>query len=229
MNLINIWKKIISDPFGSLIYFFWINNSYSQTWEDLILKHLITKDHWFYIDIWANKPIQWNNTYWFYKKGWSGINIEPNKKLIRLFNKKRSRDMNLQIGAWPTWELEFFSIEPDTLSTFDKKTAQLYQSMWHIIKEIYKVPIVSLEEIMSKYANQHVDILSVDVEWYDLEVLQSNNREKYKPSYVILETLEYKKDGTWKKLNDMYDPLFSKWWYEKIADTYINTIYKVKQ
>lgn len=30
----------------------------------------------------------------------------------------------------------------------------------------------------------------------------------------------------WKKI--ISDPLFSKWWYEKIADTYINTMYKVK-
>ena len=60
----------------------------------------------------------------------------------------------------------------------------------------------------------------------DLEILKSNNWEKYHPNYIILETLEYDREQNWKKENDVYDPFLNELWYTKIADTHINTIYK---
>jgi hypothetical protein len=52
-----------------------------------------------------------------------------------------------------------------------------------------------LEKICDTYAkNKHVDILSVDVEGLDMDVLESNNRNKYRPTYIIIETVEHSKD-----------------------------------
>ena len=58
-----------------------------------------------------------------------------------------------------------------------------------------------------------------------MQVLESNDWTKHRPGFLILETLEYKKNGFGKKLNTIYDPYFEKIKYYKYADTYINTIY----
>jgi FkbM family methyltransferase len=227
MSLLQNLKKAVSNPLDAFSYLTWINHCYSQTWEDLILKHILHKEQWFYIDIWANHPVHYNNTYMLYKKWWSGINVEPNKKLIQKFQSKRPRDINLQV-AWGSWGfLTFFEFSPDTMSTCDPEAAKKYEEMW--LKKVweYSIPVLWIKEIIETYAPwKEIDILSVDVEWYDLEVLHTNDRNQYKPNYIILETVEYSIDGTGKKLNTIYDPLFKERWYEKFADTYINTLYK---
>ena len=53
------------------------NLCYSQNGEDLILNRFLeNKEKGFFIDVGAHHPIRFSNTYFFYKKGWSGINID---------------------------------------------------------------------------------------------------------------------------------------------------------
>lgn len=227
MNLIENFKKAIARPLDALSYISGINFCYSQTGEDLILKHVINKAKWVYIDIGANHPIHYNNTYMLYKKWWHGVNIEPNKELHKKFKKYRPRDTNIQAAGWSGGALTFYCFDPSTMSTCDLTAAEQYKKMGYKLIDTYTVPAIWITEIIEKYLpGKNIDILSVDVEWHDLAVLQTNNRKKYKPHYVILETVEHSKDGTGKKLNNVYDPLFASRWYEKFADTYINTIYK---
>jgi hypothetical protein len=62
-----------------------------------------------------------------------------------------------------------------------------------------------------------------------MDVLESNNWNKYKPNYIIVETVEYAKK--WKhrrtKENDLFDTYLAWKWYKVIAETGINTIYKL--
>jgi len=204
--------------------------SYSQCWEDLILDFFINKEKWLYVDVWTNDPIRWNNLYRFYKKWWSGINIEPNYQLYKKLLKKRKKDINLNIWIWNGEKLDFFVINPDTLSTFDQQTSKRYIDMWHSLQEVRKVDTLTLEKLFDTHLwDKTIDILSVDVEWFDMQVLQSNNWNKYKPKYIILETLEYEKDSLWKKQsNGEFDLYLEKRGYINFADTHINTIYKLK-
>jgi hypothetical protein len=50
--------------------------SYSQEGEDMILQRMFgEKKHGFYVDVGAHHPRRFSNTYSFYRRGWSGINI----------------------------------------------------------------------------------------------------------------------------------------------------------
>lgn len=232
MNLLKSIKTILKSPSKLFFYIIWINWSYSQTWEDLVLYHMLgCSNNWKYIDIWANEPCRLSNTYFFYKKWRTWINVEPNKRLLKKFFRKRPKDINLNVAVW-NWEsnsIKFYEFTPHTLSTCDEKTAKQYVEMWEKMISSYSVEMWTLKKIFDKYfPNEEVDILSIDVEWYDLEILKSNDWKVYHPKYIILETLEYSKDWTWKKLNDIYDPFMKKIWYNKVADTFINTIYKYR-
>ncbi len=209
---------------------FWLRETYSQNWEDIILLSNISKNNWIYVDIWANHPTKLNNFYLFYKRWWTGINVEPNYMLYSKIVKKRPRDINLNIWVWNWEKLNFYILDNHVLSTFDKNTVDDYISMWHSVLEEKVVETIPLEKLFDQYIGERtIDIMSVDVEWFDMEVLKTNNWDKYKPEYIVLETLEYKTDNTARKTNSMFDDYLFEKWYEKLADTYINTIYKLKK
>src|SRR5262249_29835011 len=55
--------------------------SYSQAGEDLIVRFFFYHQrisNITYLDIGANEPIQLNNTYYFYRRGFRGVLVEPN-------------------------------------------------------------------------------------------------------------------------------------------------------
>jgi FkbM family methyltransferase len=201
----------------------------SQCGEDLIIESFFpAKKDGLYVDVGAHHPIKFSNTLLFYNKGWRGINIEPDPSKKWLFKIFRFRDINLNMGVGPEkTELDFYSFKTSTLSTFDKKAAEEYQKMGHKVSKVFKIEVLPLKDVFAQHVGDgEVDILSVDVEGYDMEVLKSNDWKKYRPRFIILETLEYRALGEGKKLNGIYDEYMKEIGYRKVADTYINTIYE---
>lgn len=206
--------------------------SYSQTGEDIILDSFLEgKKNGFYIDVGAYHPISLSNTYKFYKRGWSGINIEPNHNKFNLFKKQRPRDINLNIGIGSDEKVSpFYIFDADTLSTFSKESMENYKKIGHRVSEIKEIDLIPLKNVIEKYAkNKDIDFLSVDTEGYDLEVLKTNDWNLFRPKFIILETVEYSRNVFGKKTNDVYDVFMDDIGYKKIADTYINTIYLDKK
>lgn len=222
MKLFPFFRKLQLKLFGRQI-------TYSQLGEDLILLTLLeNKTDGFYVDVGANSPVKFNNTYLLYKLGWSGINIEPNTQKIAGFKRMRSRDINVNVGISQTIQkLPFYSFKEDTLSTFSKEAADSNVQMGHTLEKTLEIDTVPLSKVLADNLNgRKIDFLSVDTEGFDMEVLKSNDWDKYRPTYILLETLEYKRDGSGKKLNNTFDEYMRSIQYEKIADTFINTLYK---
>ncbi len=217
-----LFNKVLFKVFGTRLVS-------SQTGEDLIIEMLLPeKKKGFYVDIGANHPIKFNNTFLFHNKGWRGINIEPNPSRMWLFKLLRRSDINLNIGVGrEKSEIEFHVFRTNTLSTFDKTSSTAYQQMGHVLKKTTKIAVLPLSDIFEKYAQgEEIDLMSIDTEGFDMEVLKSNDWNKFRPRFIILETLEYRASQAGKKLNNLYDPYMEKIGYTKIADTYINTIYE---
>lgn len=84
----------------------------------------------------------------------------------------------------------YYSFNEPALNGFSPilKTKYDNHPLYHLIDEI-SVPVRSLESILDEYLPQetHIDFLSVDVEGLDLEVLKSNNWDKYRPKVVVIE------------------------------------------
>lgn len=231
LKKIQHWCKMLMDNPRRLAEYLLGKKSYSQTGEDLILSHYLTNKEWCYVDVGANHPSIINNTYLFYKKGWRGINIEPNVILHKNLKRKRKRDINLNIWIGESeGNLEFYTVDPHTLSTFDKEAAEQYKKQGHKVSDVTKVPILPLSEVFEKYLGERtIDFMSVDTEGFDMQVLKSNDWDKYKPGFIVLETIEYSRTGGGKKINQEYDSFLEEKGYMKFADTYINTIYLEKQ
>src|SRR6266581_2478754 len=168
--------------------------SYSQEGEDMVLERIFAgKKGGFYVDVGAHHPRRFSNTYFFYRKGWKGINIEPNREAIHAFQSERKRDTNLQCGISDRpGRLMYYSFDEPALNTFDQALAKS-----RIASTPYKlvgtsaIPVERLDAILSKHvpANCVIDFLSIDVEGLDLSVLQSNDWRRFRPRCVLVEAL----------------------------------------
>jgi FkbM family methyltransferase len=168
--------------------------SYSQEGEDMILNRIFEgKLQGFYVDIGAHHPRRFSNTYLFYKRGWTGINVEPNPYVIKIFNSDRSRDINLQCGVSECeGTLKYYYFDDPALNTFDECVvrSRLETTPYKVVKQ-ENIPVRQLSTILKKHlpVGMPIDFLSVDVEGFDVTVLKSNDWSLFRPSCVLAEVL----------------------------------------
>ena len=97
--------------------------SYSQEGEDMILRRLFEKQQTgFYVDVGAHHPKRFSNTYFFYKKGWKGINIDAMPDSMKPFNKIRPRDINIEKPVSDKKQvLTYYAFNEPALNGFSKE------------------------------------------------------------------------------------------------------------
>ncbi|WP_461572260.1 FkbM family methyltransferase [Sulfuricaulis sp.] len=148
------------------------------------------KENGFYVDVGAHHPIVSSNTFFFYKRGWSGINIEPNPKLARILRKRRLRDITIEFGVSNReGMLEYFEFTAPGWNTFDKALVEARVKEGHAVVDKRNIPVRRLEAILDKHlpAGTEIDFLSIDVEGYDANVLLSNDWNRFRPKCVVVE------------------------------------------
>ena len=167
---------------------------YSQEGEDMVLRKYVSNiDNGFYVDVGAHHPYRFSNTFYFYKKGWCGINIDAMPGSMKLFKKKRPRDINLEIAVSEKKEkLMYYAFNEPALNGFSNNLSRERDGKKNY-KIIFKKEIetITLSEILDEYlpSGKHIDFMSIDVEGLDFNVLTSNNWEKYRPSFLLVEIL----------------------------------------
>lgn len=169
--------------------------SYSQEGEDVLLERIFRKfETGFYVDIGAHDPIRFSNTYLLYNLGWKGLNIDPRPGIMERFNKIRPRDINLELAVSDTKELlTYYIFNEPALNGFDSKLSHERNQIENFsIIETKEIQTYTLDEIFNENLDesQKIEVLTIDVEGFDLNVLKSNNWEKYNPTLILVEILE---------------------------------------
>lgn len=171
--------------------------SYAQEGEDILLKRIFEyrniDDGGFYVDIGAHHPQRFSNTYFFYKRGWRGVNVDATPNSMHLFNQLREKDINLEFAISNKHEtLIYYMFNEPALNSFDEELSLKRNLLkpYSIIEKKY-ITTVTLTEILDKYlpSEQEIDFLSIDVEGFDFQVLKSNDWNKYQPKVVLVEVL----------------------------------------
>jgi FkbM family methyltransferase len=202
--------------------------SYSQEGEDLIINRFLErKENGFYIDVGAHHPRRFSNTYNFYLRGWTGINIDAMPGSMDAFKLDRPKDINLEMGVSKiAGELVFHMFNEPALNTFSESEANRKDGLrkYKIIDK-RKVNTHPLNEILREHLreDEKIDFMSIDVEGLDLEVVESNDWEKYRPSLVLVEDLEKYALTELPLKSNLYKMLVSNE-YELVAKTF-NTLF----
>ena len=182
---------------------FFPKKTYSMFGEDLKIKNFFkNKKKGFYVDIGCYHPLDGNNTYLLYKKGWSGVNVDINKTSIELFKIARKKDFNFNIAISDKSKKVrvFFRKKINMLNTIVKKNA--ITNFQKGFSSAY-IKSISLNSILKSLnlKNEKIDFLNLDVEGNELNVLKSFNFKKYRPELICVEIHNQKLT---KKIKDYY-------------------------
>ena len=166
--------------------------SYGTNHEDVLLRRLFPESaEGFYVDVGAGDPVLGSVTKHFYDRGWRGINVEPAVPVFERLESQRPRDVNLNVGVAAGEGTLTFHEAPDELhglSTFSAALAAQHRARGVAFVE-KRVPVTTLARVLAEHAPASIDFLTVDVEGFELEVLQGSDWEAWRPRVVVVEAV----------------------------------------
>jgi len=163
----------------------------SQNNQDEYLENEIFKGfkNGFYVDVGAHDGVTINNTLYFEKtNNWTGINVEPIKKVFDKLIENRPGNINLNCAVCNNdGETEFLCNSGYTemisgiRENFDTRHLQRLERenrQHNSTTEVIKVNTKKLETIVMEHNVEFVNYLSIDVEGAEFEVIKSINFDK---------------------------------------------------
>jgi FkbM family methyltransferase len=171
--------------------------TYSQFGEDRLLPlFLDSKRSGFYVDVGANHPTKCSNTFWLYKRGWTGITVEPNPALSKLHRQVRPRDIQVrELVSDSETDLEFVEFANPLFSSASQEHVETWKDASAIVSRRQVKP-QSLTKILEGQAcPASFDLLCIDAEGSDLSVLRSLDWSKYHPGIVVVEMADFIPNG----------------------------------
>lgn len=167
--------------------------SFAQEGEDLVLQRFFDGQHsGFYVDVGAHHPFRFSNTYFFYRLGWYGINVDASPGSMQPFVSARRRDINIEAAiSESNAALTFHLFNEPALNTFDHAIAKERDGRkGYRIVGTTKILPMTLADLLDQHLPtgvETIDFLSVDVEGHDLSVLRSNDWARFRPMVVVAE------------------------------------------
>ena len=164
--------------------------SYAQNFEDVMLwRALGDVEGGTYIDIGAAWPVLDSVTLLFYERGWSGLNVEPNPVLHAELAAARARDVSVCVAAGAVPGAAVLNLVTGTgLSTLDPDLAEVYQETGQLVRAV-ETTVSTLTDLWETHLANRDDVhfLKIDVEGFELAVIQGNDWVRHRPWVVLVE------------------------------------------
>ena len=188
-------------PFGRLLFLAQLDarsfKSRSSYGEDALVNGVIRRHRFLtgkefsfsYLDIGAFKPIKNSNTYFLYKKGFSGTAVEPNDQLRHLWRGTRPRDefRSIACGVGKNQKMYFFgpSAESNSLDLEFSEKIKAHQNLKFSEAE---VSTETLDQIVEKHKARFPGdyFLDLDIEGMDYSALSEFSFGEDKRPFLIL-------------------------------------------
>ena len=198
-----VWK--ILSRYRRRLYEFFGSGRYSRPALDDIErkleKYLPYRDG-FFIEAGANDGFAKSNTYYFEKmQGWKGILVEPIPELGEKCARERPNSVvfNCALVSRNYTGHSVTMLYSNLMSLVegarksdaaDLDHARLGMELQADVNQVYKVtvPARTLTSILDEVGAPEIDLFSLDVEGYELQVLEGLDLARYRPKYMLIET-----------------------------------------
>jgi len=168
--------------------------SYSLEGEDVLAASLLRSvSAGRYLDIGCSDPVEISNTYFFYQRGWRGICVDGRSDLSERWAEIRPGDSFVSCVLDETdGERTFYSFPDPTMNTCDAATASRYSERF--LSDSCRAQTKKTRSARSIWLEAFgadappPDLVSLDVEGFELPILRGLIIENWRPALLIVET-----------------------------------------
>jgi len=177
----------------SILSYKYLRTSWSQFAEDLLLAEILRDalSPGFYVDVGCYHPIIYSNTYLFYRRGWSGVCVDPSPVTATEWGNHRPRDIMVTAGVnskeSSMYYFQFDDNSPCNRLVSEEERPQLESTLKP--DRLSKINVLPLAQLLQQNvpAGKRIDLMSIDCEGLDLEVLKSNDFDRFRPRALVVE------------------------------------------
>jgi FkbM family methyltransferase len=189
------WRRPLFELAGSDRYSYLSLNELDRK----LKKYLDFEEGWF-IEAGANDGLRQSNSYWFERfRGWRGLLIEALPDLAAKCRRNRPRAHVINtalVGSRNTTSVQInvadlmAYVSGAFASEEDERIHRGYAHEVLHLREIKQitVPARTLEDVLDEAQLPRIDLFSLDVEGFELEVLLGMNLARYRPRYLLVES-----------------------------------------
>ncbi|BAN36208.1 hypothetical protein SCD_n02400 [Sulfuricella denitrificans skB26] len=168
---------------------------YSQHGEDALLDLIFgDQKEGFFVEVGCIDGKRFSNTLLFEERGWKGLCVEAHSGYIGMLKANRPRSIVCHCAAGEADEdAIFYANARGSLSTLDKSSETRWKRDYaHFFSgfEEQLVKKMRLSTLLDAHQITKVDILSLDVEGYEIEAIKGLNLSRHRPRVMVIESDE---------------------------------------
>ncbi|MPZ37668.1 MAG: FkbM family methyltransferase [Rhizobiales bacterium] len=153
--------------------------------ETGLVREFFQSHRGYFVDVGANDPTHWSQTFHLEQVGWNGVLIEPQPQLAEAL-RARSKARVYAVAC---------SSPENSGRTMPLKLAGPYSTLNRLprvagatIAGSIDVPIKTLDEVLANAgAPSPIDFISIDVEGHEREVLRGLDLDRWRPRLILIE------------------------------------------
>jgi FkbM family methyltransferase len=163
------------------------------------LKKYLDFNNGFFVEAGGNDGLSQSNTYWFENfRNWRGILVEAVPDQAKLCRRNRPLAKVINVALVADAATKSVRIKAARLMAFIPGARTAAEEDAHLqaaiqaqsLKQVLEieVPATTLAAILAELDGRQVDFFSLDVEGYEIPVLQGMDPDKHRPRLILVET-----------------------------------------
>jgi FkbM family methyltransferase len=176
-------------------------NFYSEEQTDRYIRETFFPDYSYkgiMVEVGAGPEEGFSASKHWRESGWRCICIEPNPKFVEQHRAKGNEIYQYACSNKPQEKATFQTVAtgtwPEDMDHISYSALEVRYPLtmgWPVTTQI-EVEVITLNSLLEKLGVERIDYVSIDVEGWEIEVMEGFDTSKYKPKVILIENYEHK-------------------------------------